>query len=333
MNEHLAGKRILVTGATGFIGGRLAERLATETSAVVTGSGRNLAAAAFIEAAGARLVRADLLDRAAMAAALEGQEVVFHVAAWLSRRHGEESAAHRYNVEATRLLVELAHAADVQRVVCVSSIAAYGPPRALVMDEATQPVDPQQPDLYGRTKAQGELEALRLGREWGLAVTVARPGMVYGPRSDAWSVSMLKLVQRGVPTLFGRADGHAFPVYIDNLIDGLLLMAARSEAVGEAFNFVDPPITWEQFFGYYGRMIGRRPRRIPYPLALGIVGVNRALRLGLPISRDRLRFYQTKTVYPTAKAERLLGYRPAVPIDEGMRRTTAWFRATGIIDN
>jgi nucleoside-diphosphate-sugar epimerase len=327
----LHNKPVLVTGATGFIGSHLAWRLATESGAIVTGTGRNLAAVPFLAEAGVTLRHADLLDREAMAAALAGQEIVFHVAAWLSERHGTEAQATRYNVEATRLLVEMAHAAGVQRVVCVSSIAAYGPPRVRLMDEATQSADPHQPEIYGKTKAAGEIAALELGQRLGIAVTVARPGMVYGPRSYAWTSEMVRLIRRGVPVLFGKAQGHAFPVYIDNLVDGLLLLATRPEAVGQPFNFVDAPVTWEQFFGRYGQMAGRKPRRVPYPLALALVAANRLFRLGLPLTRQRLRFYQTQTVYPTQKAQRLLGYRPNISFDEGMRRSEQWLREEKLI--
>lgn len=331
LNHALQGKRVLVTGATGFIGGRLAQRLAVEEGAKVTGSGRQLEAAAYLQTAGVTLQRADLQQAEEMAALVQGQEVIFHVAAWLSDRHGEEAAAYAINVEATRRLAQQAAAAGVARFVHVSSIAAYGPPLVPLMDEG-QPVDAsQRNDVYGRTKAAGELAALAVGQATGLAVTIGRPAMVYGPRSMTWSVGMLRLVKRRVPTLVGDGSGHALPVYVDNLVDGLLLAAARPEAVGEAFNFCDPPVPWRTFFGYYGAMCGRRPIAIPHWAVKGLVWANQTFRLGMRLTPERVRFLTARTVYPFDKARRLLGYEPRVDIETGMGQTEVWLRQAGYL--
>lgn len=330
IDNALADKPVLVTGATGFIGSHVAERLARVEGATVTGTGRNLAAVPFLQDHGVMLQQANLLNRAEMSAAIAGKSVIFHVAAWLSTRTADDGLAKRINVDATRDLIELAAEHNVDRVVLVSSIASYGPPSKLMMDEF-MPVDIEQPDLYGRTKAMGEIAALEAAKAHGVDLAIVRPGMVYGPRSYSWTVGMLNMVKKGVPTLFGRADGHAFPVYIDNLVDMMLLAAVRPESVGEAFNAVDEPVTWQQFFSYYGDMAGRKPRRIPMPLARLVVVANRLLKLGVPLDKERLKFYETQTVYPTAKAQDKLGYAQAVGIDEGMRRSKAWLTESGQI--
>ena len=328
--NSLSDTPVLVTGATGFIGSHLAERLARVEGAIVTGTGRNLEQAAFLRDAGVTLQKADLLNRQEMAAAIAGKDIVFHVAAWLSERTADDGMAHRINVEGTRELIEISAENNVKRIVLVSTIAAYGIPQKIKMDEHT-PLDPTQADLYGRTKAAGEQLAVKTAARYDLALSVVRPGMVYGPRSYAWSTGMLNMVKKGVPTLFGQAKGHAFPIYIDNLLDMLVLAATTPEAVGEAFNAVDAPIDWNQFFGYYGEMAGRKPRRIPMPLARVVTLANKLFKLGLPITKERLGFYETQTVYPVEKAQRLLGYEPGVGIDEGMKRTATWMRESGLL--
>ena len=328
----LEKKNVLVTGATGFIGGRLAERLATEAGATVTGTGRDLEKASYLEEVGVRLQRADLLNFRRMAELVQGQEVVFHVAAWLSQRHGNDELAWPLNVFATLELVKAAAAAGVSRFVHVSSMAAYGPPDRPVMDE-THPVDPAQTAAYGASKAEGERRALALAKELGLELSVVRPGIVYGPGSYGWSVRMLRLVKMGFPVILGEGDGHAHPVYIDNLVDGMLLAAARPEASGEAFNFMDEPVTWQQWFGAYGEMIGREPVALPLWFAKLAFAVVAHLPLGLSIrASDRLlTFYTSKTVYPTTKAEELLGYEARVGFEQGMHRTEAWLREEGYL--
>ena len=330
INNALNGKKVLVTGATGFIGGRLAERLAREEGAIVTGTGRNLDAVPFVQEAGVTLMTADLLDEAAMRRAMEGQEVVFHVAAWLGR-HGGEQRAYALNVAATALAVQLAAEAGVKRFVQVSSIAAYGhPPKALLVDE-DQPLDTEQEVIYGRTKALGEIRAFELGKQLGLAVTAVRPGLVYGPRAQSWTINMIKLVGKGMPVIFGDGTGHAYPVYIDNLIDGMLLTAVRPEAAGQAYNMCDPVVTFNEWFGYYGRMCGRQPRRIPFWAAHVLITLNKVLRLDLPLNRPRLRMYGLKAEFPATKAKKQLGFVSRVSIEEGMQKTEAWLREAGYL--
>ncbi|MDX1662447.1 MAG: NAD-dependent epimerase/dehydratase family protein [Candidatus Promineifilaceae bacterium] len=325
--DALAGRTVLVTGATGFIGGRLASRLA-RAGAHVTGTGRNLRAAAHLEEEGVRLRHADLLDFRTMAELVRGQELIFHVAAWLGERHGGPEMAWPINVYATRTLAEQTARAGARRLVLVSSIAAYGPPKSATIDES-QRVDPLQPDSYGRTKAEGELQARESARRNGLQLAVVRPGMVYGPHSYGWSLRMFRLVQRGVPVIAGDGTGHAHPVYVDNLIDGMLLAATHPEAVDEAFNFVDRPLPWRIWFEWYGTMAGRRPRRLPFwVVRLGLAAAVR-LPLDLSIGRELLDYYTARAVYPTTKAERLLGYRPRVSLEDGMARTEEWLREAG----
>lgn len=330
IENALENTNILVTGATGFIGAHLAQRLADDERAAVTATGRKLDAVPFLRDK-VSLRKADLLNRDEMCAVLAGQNVVFHVAAWLSERTDNEEMARRINVDATRELVTLAAQAGVQRVILVSTIAAYGVPDKLVMDEGT-PVDTEQTDSYGRTKALGELAARDAAAAHGIELVIVRPGMVYGPRSYAWTTGMFSMVEKGMPTLFGKADGHAFPVYIDNLCDLLILTAIQNEAIGETFNAVDDPVSWNQFFGYYGEMAGKQPRRIPYVLARSVVLLKKILRLhNIPLTNERLRFYQTKTVYPYKKATELLGYSPRVGIDEGMAKSADYLQEIGRI--
>ncbi len=330
INHALKDKKVLVTGATGFIGGRLAERLAREEGAIVTGTGRNLDAVPQVIAAGVTLHKADLLDEEAMRQAMQGQEIVFHVAAWLGR-HGSEQKAYALNVAATALAVRLAAEAGVKRFVQVSSIATYGhPPKALHVDE-DQPLDTEQEVIYGRTKALGEIRAFELGKELGIEVTAVRPGLVYGPRAQSWTINMIKLVCKGMPVIFGDGTGHAYPVFIDNLVDGMLLTAVRPEAVGQAYNMCDPVVTFNEWFGYYGQMCGKKPRRIPFWAAHILIVLNQILNLGLPLNRPRLRMYGLKAEFPATKAQEQLGFKSRVSIEEGMKITEAWLREEGYL--
>lgn len=325
----LAGKRVLVTGATGFIGGRIAQRLAAEETAVVTGTGRNLEKAAYLTESGVHMEQADLRDSKRLAALLAGQDVVIHAAAWVGG--GPPELPYELNVTATSNLVKLAGEVCVGRFVLISSMAAYGdPPRTGQVDE-THPIDTSQQDPYSRTKALGEEAAQTAAQAAGVDLAIVRPTMVYGPRSGVWTVRMVERLRSGVPMVVGDGSGHAHPVYIDNLVDGLLLTAVHPQAVGQAFTLGDPPITWRRFFQYYADMLGCKVRHTPLWLARIIALGADWFGLNLPLNGRRLQYNLSQAVYPIRKAEQMLGYKQRVDMDRGMAQTETWLRQEGYL--
>ena len=330
LHGALQNKHVLITGVGGFIGRRLALRLATEEKAIVTGIDRELDQANHLAQAGVQLVQADVRDSSQTTSHFAGKEIVFHLAAQLGRFGGSAALAYDLNVTMTEQVIRQAAAAGISRLVFISSISAYGFPSKPIMDEDT-PLDCEQAELYGRTKAIAETRVMALAQTVGIEPAIIRTSMVYGPESDQWTLAMIDLIQKGLPVIFGDGSGHAYPAYIDNVVDGLLLTAVHPAAAGEAFNICDPVITLREFFTYYGDMCGRQPRQIPLWSANIIILINKLLRLKLPINRGRIKQYSLQVVYPTTKAETLLGYQIRVPVPEGMQRTETWLREEGII--
>jgi nucleoside-diphosphate-sugar epimerase len=324
----LRDKRILVTGATGFIGQRLAQRLAQEEGAQVTGVSRRPERAVPLQEVGVVYQQADMADFAAIERIVEGQEIIFNLA--VAPGNSPEEVAQRLNVAAVEYLVRAAAQAGVQRVVHFSSVAAYGPPSDPVITEAMA-LDSEQPAPYGRTKALGDMRALQVGEEAGQEVTVIRPGQVYGPRGRSWTINLFNLVKRGVPVIMGDGTGHAHPIYIDNLVDGLILVAKRQEAAGEAFNFVDQPLPWREFLGYYGAMCDKQPRRLPLFLGRILLGLVKPFIGRTESTEALLSFYTNKSVYSMDKARQLLAYRRRIDLEAGMATTEAWLRETGYL--
>ncbi len=307
-----------MTGATGFIGGTLAARLAGEEGAVVTGCGRKLDKARHLEAQGVTLEAADLLDAATMGTLVQDQDIVFHVGAWLGFK--DDGKAYRVNVTATESLVHQAAAAGVKRFVLVSSVSVYGVPIDGPMTEAT-PLQPEQDYDYGRTKAQGDQRARELAAELGLDLVIVRPGMVHGPGAENWTQGIFDVVRSGKPTLLGD-HGHAYTIYVDNLIDLLVLLATHPQAEG-AYNAVDAVMPWSRFFGYYAEVAGVTLRRIPWPAAKIMAVVCEFLPLGIPLNRARLAFYKAEPTWSMERAE-ALGWTPRVAQDDGFARGLAW---------
>jgi nucleoside-diphosphate-sugar epimerase len=162
------------------------------------------------------------------------------------------------NVEGTRHVLEAAADVGVERFVHISSIAVYGiSPR-----EGTSETDPYQPCglFYCDTKIEAEEVAFKYYKERGLPLVVIRPANVYGPRSSFWTVELMMMIKSGQLELIEGGQGMSNHVYIDNLVDAILLAAGSDAAVGEAFIVSDGAGTdWKEFLGHYARMVGGTP--------------------------------------------------------------------------
>ncbi len=320
---------ILITGATGFIGSHVAERLIDEGARVrlLIRDPSKLMASIKDRV---EVVTGDLLQPESFAAAPRDIEIVFHFAAWLGRRDRPE-VAHAINVTATRQLAEAARSAGVRRFIGTSSMAVYGPVMKGVIDE-TQPHWPVY--AYARTKSSGERAALETSSDR-FGVTIIRPAQAYGPRGAAWTVMPVKLAKRGWPSLIGGGYGLCHPVYVENLVDAYLLAAMRDEAIGEAFTICDGDIEWREFFGRYAAMAGKRARSIPTSFVevavCAVEIVSKVTRHPPDFTRSMIGYVTGRCCFSTEKAKHLLGWSPRVSLDEGLRQTEVWLRAAGYL--
>lgn len=325
--------RILITGATGFIGGRLAERL-LDAGWAVRGLARNPAAAAGLAALGVEVVAGNLLDRGSVTAAVEGCDAVIHAGAWTGSPATAENDAWITNVAATGWLLETAQRARLARFVYLSSVAVYGLNSAPVIDEsaATPPVG----QLYPDSKIAAET-LVRGAAAQGLATTIVRPASTYGPRGDAWTVGPVQQIKAGRLVLLGRDAGLVNPGYIDNFADGVLAALVSPQAVGETFNICDGiTVTYRDFYLRYAAMLGKTSLpSVPAVLARGAASPpGRWLRrlAGRPVPGPwSLHFRFNPSRFSIDKARAVLGYAPQISLDEGMRRSEAWLRQAGYL--
>jgi len=323
----------LITGVTGFMGSHLAERLLAEGIAV-RGLARRPADAAFLAQQGAEIVQADLAERAGLERAVRDCQVVLHTAAWTGGPGLDEQQAWTINVAATGWLLQAAASAGAQRFIYFSSVAVYGLNAAPLIDESapTPPVG----QLYPDSKIAAET-LVRAAQTDGLPTTIIRPASTYGPRGSAWTIGPVEQIKAGRLVLLGEDRGLVNTGYIDNLVEGVLLALHSPAAAGETFNLCDgTAITYREYYQRYAAMLGRE--RLPvYPawLARGAVSPpGRWLRrlLGRPVPGPwsyHFRFNPSR--FSIAKAQHLLGYAPAIDLDEGMRRTEQWLRAQGYL--
>ena len=322
---------MLVTGGGGFLGGALARRLATD-GVQVRALIRNRAKADYItDVAGITLVDGDLENEISLRKAVEGCAVVFHVAAALG---GTPELQARVNVEGTRLLATAAVNAGVKRFVHVSSIAIYGFTDLPDLITEDTPPSPSQ-FAYSATKRAGESILKLVSAQTDLPYTIIRPGMIYGSRSQPWTVSMFKLASLPVLPFFGDGRGHVGAIHVDDVVSMCVLAADHPAAVNQAFNCAaDPGVTWREYLMGYAKMSGHhRWLGIPVWLVRGLLPLIKLLTPSGSLIKDMpaaLNHHLRPITYTTAKAREMLGWQAEWDIPSGLADAEKWLREQGL---
>ncbi|MHB8629779.1 MAG: NAD-dependent epimerase/dehydratase family protein [Aggregatilineales bacterium] len=317
-------RRALVTGANGFIGGALTVRL-LEQGAHVRAMCRNPANGQFLAAHGAEVVEGDVQDFETVRRHAQSCDLVVHGAAVGS---GSAAVQYRVNVQGAENVAQAAVDTGAARLVHISSVAVYGLDVSGAVFESHEQ-NPSPRDFYQQSKALGEAAVWRIARHAKLPTAVVRPAFVYGPHSSLWTKALYSLCQR-LPVI-PEFPGMAHPIYIDDLVDLLMLAADHPNAPGEAFNAsADPAIPWRDFLGAYAQMAGKT-RFVPFP-ARSLAWMGRPLdgwfRLrGTPEDvSGSIRFLGNQAVYRIDKAINLLGWQPHVSLTEGMAACERWLK-------
>ena len=321
----LAGRTIFLTGAGGFIGRALSERLRA-LGAEVTGVD-------LVADAAHGVLAGDITEPKPWAPALAGVDTVIHTAALLGGSYSRDKAWH-VNVFGTGRVLRAAIDAGVQRFVHFSSVAAYGFDFPDDVDE-TYPVRVNG-DSYTDTKVNSEAVVLAAHAAGEIDVTVIRPGDVWGPGS-VWVRSPIAEMRKrtGFPLPDG-GNGVFSPVYIDNFVDGLVLTLTNDEARGQVLNITDGVgVRCGEFFGRMADMcdgtIRTLPMSIAAPAADKLGSLLRRLGRKTDLCSGTMGLLNRTGTYSIEKAQKMLGYHPLVSIDTGMARVEEWARAEGLI--
>ncbi len=250
-------KNVLITGATGFVGTRLAERLALGSESNVLAlvhrfTGPGLARLARLPVT---LVRADLLDLDSVEKTVKNCDTIIHLAYGTS---GDEQTRRTVTVKGTEHILKSASRHNVRKVIHFSTAAVHGnSPRGPVVDESA-PFE-NNGDLYRSSKAQAEEVVWRYRKESNLPVVVFRPPIIYGPYSGYWTGRIAQEILEGA-ILPNGGIGAANLIYIDNLIDAVFLAMENDAADGEAFIVVDDDnLTWKDVYEAYAALIVSHP--------------------------------------------------------------------------
>lgn len=320
----LEGRKIFVTGANGFIGRALAGRLRALGARV---SGIDL-----IPDPEHGVVAGDITEPDPWKGELDGVDTVIHTAALLGAAYPLEQSW-KVNVLGTSRVLQASVDAGVRRFVHFSSVAAYG----FVFPDDVDEFHPIQVngDVYTDTKVNSEAVVLAAHGAGQIDVTVVRPGDVWGPGS-VWVRSPIAEMRK--PTGFPLPDGGNgifSPVYIDNFVDGMVLVVASDDAAGQVFNITDGiGVRCADFFGRMAEMchgtIHTLPMKVAAPLADVVGTLLRRLGHRSDLCAGTMWLLNRPATYSIEKIQKALGYQPLVSIDEGMSRVADWVRSEGL---
>ncbi|MEO0557908.1 MAG: NAD(P)-dependent oxidoreductase [Bacteroidota bacterium] len=317
--------KAVVTGSSGFLGSAFAHALRQLEAEVV---GIDLQAPTDELA-----IQADLSRAGEWMRAFEDADLVIHTAARVGEV-GTRAQFRAQNVDTTANVIAACDRAGVGRLLHLSSIVVHGTafPDPCPEDHPVQPTG----NPYTDTKIASEHAVLAAHAAGRVRATVIRPGDVYGPGSQQWTVRAIEMMQSGTFALVDGNRGVLSPVFVRDLIAGGLAAAQSEAGVGQVFHITGgvgvPP---RVFFGHYARMLGVRLRSVPprvARVAAPLVAVaSRAIGRDPILSGRTLEYVTHPGTYSIERANQVLGWRPTVSLADGMAETERWLRAEGRI--
>jgi len=336
--KDLIGKKMLVTGAAGFIGGALFKRL-MEYQLDVVGTVLYEEEATALKEKGYRAATLDLASEDDWDEQLQGIDIVFNIAALFQEVENSEAMFHKVNVDGTLKLVKAAEKAGVGRFVHCSTVGVHGHVKQIPCTEET-PYNPM--DEYHRTKLDGELAVLEYAKtltDDGMIVTVNRPAMVYGP-GDTRMMKLFKTIHSGKFMMIGSGEVLAHLGYIDDQVDSLILsgVGPRKKIHLQAFNIAsDHPVTLNELSRYIADAADVKLSKIRIPVfpvwfvALLCETICRPIGVKPPIFRRRVGFFTHNRAFDLTKAANLLGYHSKMDAQEGVKKTLDWYKEKGLL--
>jgi len=318
-------KKVLITGANGFIGNMLLAHYQAQGIPVV---------GVDLSGNGDDIFQGDIGQPETISELLQDCDVVVHTAALVSNSIADADMW-RVNVLATRNLIAAAEKHKVRRFVQISSIVAYGNSAEGELDEE-HPVHADG-GSYVLTKLASEHAVLAATAKSPMELVIIRPGDVYGPGSRPWVILPIEAINKGQFMLPAKGEGFFRPIFISDLIRGIALAVSTKEAAGEIFNLsCEGYMTTAEFFSHHYQWMNKRgPLKVSTGLAMFAAsaatklaqitgGVNEA-------STATIVQLCTKSWFSIAKAERVLGWKPEVSFEDGMQQSKQWAQAQGLI--
>lgn len=316
-------EKVLVTGAAGFIGAHLVNRLASLNNKVVAIDVRQRPPQLKSERIDYRKV--DIRSNEQIKELLVGVKIVYHLASVHLEVHANEEKFADVNVRAVKDFVVACKEGGVQRFVHTSSVGIYGN----IKDPPAKEDSPVHPEIpYDRSKLAGESEALRTAGEIGLDLIVLRPAWVYGPGCPR-TAKLLRTLDKERFFYIGKGSNLRHPIYIDDMVDAFLLAASAPKELGGKSYIIAGPraMTLREMVETFAKTVDVSAPGVSVPKLLGYIFgflaelIFRVVGREPPFSRRSLAFFEHNNAFDTTAAQKELGFMPTVDLEEGLIRT------------
>ncbi|MBN1493539.1 MAG: NAD-dependent epimerase/dehydratase family protein [Candidatus Omnitrophica bacterium] len=326
--------KILVTGGTGFTGHHLVRRLVHDGHQVRSLDNQEGLFDKELKSLGVEIIYGSVTDKDAVERAMEGCEIVFHLAAAFRGVDLPKAVYWSVNVEGTRIVCNAAMNAGVKRLIYCSTEGVHGKVDITPADE-NAPINPK--DYYEFSKYEGE-KVVKEFKGNGLTTVILRPTAIYGPGDPGRFLMIFKQVKKGYFPMFGSGKITYHPVYIDNLVDAFMESMVSATAVGNAYLIGD-----EHYYSlidlvtYVGKVMNKKFKFIyaPYWLLLWVScaceWVCKPFGITPPLFKRRAEWYWENRGFSNKKAAQDLGYTPRIGIEEGLKRTYEWYVSNGYL--
>jgi nucleoside-diphosphate-sugar epimerase len=312
--------RYLVTGAAGFIGGALVQRLASE-ECQVRGVLHRTQPTFFHP--NVEYVTGDITNKEFLKGVLDKVDVVFHCAAFV-KDYGPKQEFYQVNIEGTKNLVAACEGHPVKRFVFLSHIRYEAESHSA---------------LYRTTKHEAEEYLLERYAQTQFPVVIIRPGNVYGPGATTWVLRPLQAIQKNHITLVDGGKGIFIHTYIENLIDALCAAIEKPSAVGQTIDITDGDntTTWGEYLNALAQMAHKPPiqRNLSKRTAL-VIGnlmmiLYKILKIDPWVTPMAVEVFTNQNTVSIKKAKEILGYTPRVDYREGLEQVEQWLKTNGYI--
>jgi len=330
--------RVLVTGASGFLGSYLVEEL-VRGGYSVRGMIRDFKKASRLRDSGVEVVYGDLTRHDTLSQVVKGVDVIIHLAAYYTFT-GSKKLYRLVNVEGTRALAQVALKSGVKRFIYCSSTEAIGPVKNPPGDEETPP-NPQFE--YGVSKLLAE-QVVRSLSDSGLEYTIVRPSGIYGPGNvDDVSYWFIMTVARGgILSKFMIGEGEYLTqfAHVRDVVQGFRLVLEKPEvSVGQTYIISsEKPYTYKEVYEIISQILGKEPPKIKLSprlakFLLTFTEIYDRIRGGenLILRRSIVDAVTTHRAYKIDKAKKELGYKPKYDLREGLEETIKWYRDNGFL--
>ena len=326
--------KVLITGATGLLGGHLIKEL-QQRGEQIRALVLPVENADKLTAQGVEIVRGDITDASSLGPAVEGIDLIFHLAGMMGVWR-PMSDYRLVNVTGSENLYKADQAAGVRRFVHTSSHTVYGLGYGRFMVEE----DPLRPDFdpYSTTKAEGDRLMRRLMLNSKVETVILRPGTFFGPGDHLHFGNMAQKTKDGKVILVGKGDNALPFCYVTDIVQGYMLAAYHENAPGNVYNITnDKPLTQNQIYNAIADAIGapHPTRHLPYlPIFLGATVIDKfwstaGIKSKPPVTQLGALMFGSDNKHSVEKARRELGYEPQVSLLEGIKLSAEWFNAGG----